>query len=1001
LGRKLKSGILAGGLRVMLLLAAALSSADAGTGTWTPLTNQPGTAVNNCLLLTDGRVICQAGSGRNWIALAPTNTGSYVNGTWSYIAPMQSGYAPLYHSSAVLPDGRVLIMGGEYDCSSGCPSVDEKNGSIYNPFTNTWTAMTAPAGWTTIGDAMGIVLADGTYMQADCCSNKLALLNATTLTWTAVSGTELDNYNNEEGWVLLPDGTVLNVDAWSANKNLTSRFNPTTGQWTSAGNAPVALVDNSSHSNGTGMSFELGPGNLRPDGTVFWIGAVGEPSATAHTAIYDTSSNTWSAGPDIPNHDGGNDSPSAVLPNGNVLFQVSPASNTDVFGSPSHFYEFDGSSITAVSLPGGCSGTCNFPAYLGGMLLLPSGEVLLTAQSAHVEVYSSSGSPNSSWLPTITTAPATVIPGETFTISGTQFNGLGAGATYGDDMQAATNYPLVRITNRATGHIFYARTHDHSTMGVATGSATVSTSFDVPASIETGASDIEVVANGIASAKTAITVSPTLTVSTLTADKASPQAAGTTITFTASASNGIAPYQYKWWLKGGAGAWTMVQDWSSSATFAWTPATANSYTVEVWARSANNNTDTYEAYKDSAYTVSVSAPLAVSTLTSDKASPQAAGTTITFTASASGGTSPYQYKWWVKGGSGAWTMVQNWSSSATFAWTPATANSYTVEVWARSAGNNADTYEAYRDVAYTISAGSVLTLSALATDKASPQAAGTTITFTASASGGTAPYQYKWWVKGGSGAWTMVQDWSSSATFAWTPATANSYTVEVWGRSAGNNANTYEAYQDLAYTITAGSPLTFSTTTTDKASPQAAGTIITFTANASGGTAPYQYKWWLKTGTTWSMVQDWSSSTTFAWTPGTANSYVMEVWGRSAGNNANTYEAYQDLAYTITAGNPLTFSATTTDKASPQAAGTTITFTANASGGTAPYQYKWWVRNSSGAWTMVQDWSSSTTFAWTPATAYASYVVEVWGRSAGNNANTYEAYKDASFSITP
>ena len=40
----------------------------------------------------------------------------------------------------------------------------------------------------------------------------------------------------------------------------------------------------------------------------------------------------------------------------------------------------------------------------------------------------------------------------------------------GDELNAATNYPLVRITNMASGHVAYARTHDHSTMGVATGS---------------------------------------------------------------------------------------------------------------------------------------------------------------------------------------------------------------------------------------------------------------------------------------------------------------------------------------------------------------------------------------------------------------------------------------------------------------------------------------------------------------------------------------------------
>ncbi len=95
------------------------------------------------------------------------------------------------------------------------------------------------------------------------------------------------------------------------------------------------------------------------------------------------------------------------------------------------------------------------------------------------------------------------------TISGTQFNGLTQGAYYGDDLQAATNYPLVRITNNATGHIFYARTHGHSSMGVATGSSSVSTSFDVPAGIELGASMLVVVANGIPSASVNVNISNT------------------------------------------------------------------------------------------------------------------------------------------------------------------------------------------------------------------------------------------------------------------------------------------------------------------------------------------------------------------------------------------------------------------------------------------------------------------------------------------------------------
>jgi hypothetical protein len=72
------------------------------------------------------------------------------------------------------------------------------------------------------------------------------------------------------------------------------------------------------------------------------------------------------------------------------------------------------------------------------------------------------------------------------------------GAAYGDDVQAATNFPLVRITNLETSHVFYSRTHDHSSMAVASNDL-VSTHFDVPATQERGLSLLEVVANGIAS----------------------------------------------------------------------------------------------------------------------------------------------------------------------------------------------------------------------------------------------------------------------------------------------------------------------------------------------------------------------------------------------------------------------------------------------------------------------------------------------------------------------
>ena len=100
----------------------------------------------------------------------------------------------------------------------------------------------------------------------------------------------------------------------------------------------------------------------------------------------------------------------------------------------------------------------------------------------------------------------TVTRGNTYTVFGRQFNGWSQADNFGDEFETATNYPLVRITNNSTNHVFYAKTHDHSTMAVATHGIPTYTYFDVPAGMETGASTLVVVANGIPSNPISITV---------------------------------------------------------------------------------------------------------------------------------------------------------------------------------------------------------------------------------------------------------------------------------------------------------------------------------------------------------------------------------------------------------------------------------------------------------------------------------------------------------------
>ena len=220
----------------------------------------------------------------------------------------------------------------------------------------------------------------------------------------------------------------------------------------------------------------------------------------------------WSAGPTLPISPQGyqytaQDAPGALLPDGNVLFAVSGGYEPpeDYSYPPVAFFEFDGKNlIPEPTLP-------NASNYMSGsisLLLLPTGQVLATNYTNDVEIYTPASLKHSaSWAPIITGAPSSVRPGQTYILGGIRMNGMSQASMFGDEGQNATNYPLVRITNVKTKHVFYSRTHDHSSMAVASNYIS-STSFDVPPTQELGKSKLQVVANGIASTAVIIDVEP-------------------------------------------------------------------------------------------------------------------------------------------------------------------------------------------------------------------------------------------------------------------------------------------------------------------------------------------------------------------------------------------------------------------------------------------------------------------------------------------------------------
>jgi len=439
-------------------------------------------------LLTDGTILAQGYQGQDWWKLTPDINGSYVNGTWTQVASLASNYDPYAMASQTLADGRVLIEGGEYNF--GVFSFTNQ-GAVYDPAANTWTNLTPPTNWGYIGDSPSVILPNGHFLIGRKFDMEMADLDPSTMTWTSLgSPPGKGDWNAEEGWTLMPSGVVLTADVLD-NPN-SEHYIPSEQRWLSDGSTIANLqgppeVGCIQYGGGEYCPpGEIGPAILRPDGSVFATGATHTGANEGHTSVYRPGATvdepgTWTAGPDFRPGDDAGDNFAVLLPDGKVLVE----------GNSGRFYEFDGTNFTPTLSSQG-----------GSLIVLPTGQVLVGGYA----VYTPAGNGLQFLAPIATIIPSTMQRGQTYHIFGRQFNGWSQAASFGDEFETATNYPLVRIKNNATGHIFYAKTHDHSTMAVQTRATPTYTNVDIPTNMETGPSTLYIVTNGIASNGVSITI---------------------------------------------------------------------------------------------------------------------------------------------------------------------------------------------------------------------------------------------------------------------------------------------------------------------------------------------------------------------------------------------------------------------------------------------------------------------------------------------------------------